>query len=236
MLFQPFSPWIHLWTLAPRNLLSSRWAWKCLDETEKESLTGLTPASQENAAIKRAQIKTILARYNELSPAEVHFHHNRFGKPFFGRYAFSIAHTGQKTILGISNLSALGTDLEDLRKKTEIEHFASRFTEEELHGIASSSEEAYQKALAILWVRKEAVLKAVGVGLHEDLRTIKVSHKQSQPLSYRINREKNIFSQWSTPLFVDGNFLFTLAYPCSSSDPPRMPKITFTRFDPEKIL
>jgi 4'-phosphopantetheinyl transferase len=79
------------------------------------------------------------------------------GKPFLASHPdvhFSVSHSGDLAVVAITRAGAVGVDLERIREVPEAEHIARRW----LHGADTANFFEH-------WTRREAHLKALGLGL-----------------------------------------------------------------------
>jgi 4'-phosphopantetheinyl transferase len=87
---------------------------------------------------------------------------------------FSISHSGSLCLIAVSS-GPVGVDLEILRD-LECEAIARKeFAEAEAESIRLAPPEVRVKAFLELWVRKEALAKALGTGLNREMLTTHVS-------------------------------------------------------------
>ncbi len=128
----------------------------------------------------RGGLRELLGRYCGRAGSELRFTLSADGKPALvggGGLRFNLSHTEGLVALAISRGGALGVDVEALRPVPERAaiartHFSvgenRRFASEE----AAGRGEGY---FLRLWTRKEAVIKAVGIGLGYPLPRVDVS-------------------------------------------------------------
>ncbi len=150
----------------------------------KEEMTRAGSFRQQADATRfltgRLITKKLLGYYGLIRPSSIVIQSGAKGKPvaYSNMQAvlpsFNISHSGNKVLVAVSN-DPVGIDIEQV-KNTELEMLAAAvFSSQELHlfrTAGNSSHMFYQ-----LWTRKEALLKNVGVGLLDDLRSIDVSRK-----------------------------------------------------------
>lgn len=94
------------------------------------------------------------------------------GKPFISpTFDFSIAYSQNFTILAFTTLGQIGIDIEK-KRSIEIDHYKDYFTDQEWEKIHSAADK--EKQFYILWTRKEALAKGLGLGFYLDFRSIEV--------------------------------------------------------------
>jgi 4'-phosphopantetheinyl transferase len=127
----------------------------------------------------RLMAKKILGYYAMKVPSDIVIKPQHNGKPLAYTHSgitlpfFNISHSGNKVLIACSH-DLVGIDIE-LVKDIETENLAETvFSERELRLFRTAVDKApvfYQ-----FWTRKEALLKAAGVGLTNNLPAIDISH------------------------------------------------------------
>lgn len=94
------------------------------------------------------------------------------GKPTLpGRLRFNLSHSGAQGLLGVALDTEIGVDLEEIRPDLDTGVIAAHFFRpEEQSALARLPAWEQHDAFYRIWVRKEALLKASGVGLGQGLR------------------------------------------------------------------
>ena len=98
--------------------------------------------------------------------------YSQFGKPFLNNscFDFSISHAGDVVACAVSDTGPIGIDLERVHQIT-IADYKEQMTAFEWDHLINSSE---QNAFFYYWTQKEAVLKAIGIGLGIELNSFEV--------------------------------------------------------------
>jgi 4'-phosphopantetheinyl transferase len=131
-------------------------------------------------AIAHVNVRRILGAYLDRKPEHLVFRTNPFGKPELVAEAqtrslhFNLSHSRNIALLAVSTDTELGIDIEDLRP-IEPEVAESHFSPTELAALSSLEGEAWLNGFYHCWTRKEAILKAEGVGLNLPLYSFDVS-------------------------------------------------------------
>jgi len=126
-------------------------------------------------------IEAVLARYLGLRPSSVVLRRTSAGKPEVPGSVLrvSLAHSGDAAVVAVASGREVGVDVELLRAGTESWSLSS-------HAL-TQSEQARLKALPVsrrsgaflsMWTRKEALLKALGVGLALDPQLIELEGQE----------------------------------------------------------
>ncbi len=145
-----------------------------LSESERAcALRFHTHADQVRSTATRAALRRILATKVALSPHELHFVANQYGKPYLHGAAgidFNVSHAGQFALIAISTHGQVGVDIEDCNRQLDVSALADYvFTALERQSELVTTEDFIKR-----WVAKESALKAVGVGISEHLQTVSV--------------------------------------------------------------
>ena len=98
---------------------------------------------------------------------------NKFGKPSlaekYKRLNFNLSHSSECSVLAFSPNSEIGIDIEKIDPEFEFDLIAkAHFSEAENRFIDAGQHES-SKRFYTLWTRKEALLKAIGTGIGENL-------------------------------------------------------------------
>ncbi|WP_312163855.1 4'-phosphopantetheinyl transferase superfamily protein [Phenylobacterium sp.] len=118
-------------------------------------------------------LRSVLSSYLKRTPSEVSFIVNAWGKPSIpGGPHFSLAHSDDLAVIAVDFEHEIGVDLETGPLALSSDEMAHVLSPDEL---AERRERDLTAAdLLRLWVRKEAVLKALGKGVAHDPSRITV--------------------------------------------------------------
>jgi 4'-phosphopantetheinyl transferase len=126
----------------------------------------------------RGLLRQALGRALDLAPEVVSFGVNAHGKPTLAdpsEIAFNLAHSGDYVMAAVGRARAVGVDVE--RHRPDLDALAvgrQVFTAGELAVIAAAPPEQRHDLFFRQWTFKEAVVKAVGIGLSLDLKRFEV--------------------------------------------------------------
>jgi 4'-phosphopantetheinyl transferase len=138
--------------------------------------------------VSRGCLREILARYLHIAPAAIGFVYNSFGKPQVegSRLRFNLSHSGAWAMLAVS---AEGIDV-----GIDIERIDAAFVQDEIpEQFFSPSEVAALRSLPAAeqtdaffrcWTRKEAYIKARGLGLSLALDSFDVTLTPGRPAAF----------------------------------------------------
>ena len=142
-------------------------------------------------------VRQVLANYLNTPPSQIIFSKATMGKPYVkdcGLF-FSYSYRGNLGLLSISKQEEVGVDIEKMRPLLDAKTFISfSFSEKEKEIIYNSKPAEFQNTLFTFWTFKEAIIKALGVGLNADLTRVDLSeffYSESNALSFDKN---NLFT------------------------------------------
>ncbi|GJE57609.1 hypothetical protein EKPJFOCH_4127 [Methylobacterium thuringiense] len=141
------------------------------DEERGRAGRFLRQEDHDRYAASHAALRRILAAALVADPAELLFRTDDAGKPeldgpWRGSLAFNLSHSGGICLIGLSPDTRIGVDVELMRPIGDCLSLArSHFTAGEAATLAQLPDEALPAAFYACWTRKEAFVKALGLGL-----------------------------------------------------------------------
>jgi 4'-phosphopantetheinyl transferase len=150
--------------------------WNVLSEAERARASRFVrPRDGRRFAVCRGSLRLILGRLTNAPPQDVAFRFGPGGKPELAgprppgdvpSLRFNVTHSDDLALIAVSLDRELGVDLERLRTISEAARIVeSYFTSAEQAQFAALEEPVRASAFLRGWTRKEAILKAKGVGL-----------------------------------------------------------------------
>lgn len=138
----------------------------------------LPPDVRRRFGVCRGRLRHLLGSMLEIEPDRVQFEYNATGKPRLASVhrstlEFNVSHSGDWALFGFGQASPVGVDTELFQRRTNFEALAPQ--------VLSLNERAKletlpaaERNLAIMraWVAKEALLKAIGVGIGFGLQSV----------------------------------------------------------------
>ena len=118
--------------------------------------------------IARALLRLILARYLDLSPHDLDFATNAYGKPYLNHSSeiqFNLSHSRDLALLAIGQHYPLGVDLEFFSGRPFQGISNMMFSPQEIQDYAQMLPSMRSLAFFHVWAQKEAFIKASGMGL-----------------------------------------------------------------------
>lgn len=168
----------------------------------------------------RGLLRIILARYLACKPEDVVFSYDAGGRPVLeptsGRdeLRFNVSHAFEQAIFAVSCNRRVGVDVEYVRPIPEVEAITqSAFSALEQANWRALPKDQQLRAFFRGWTRKEAYLKAVGVGLSYPLHRIEVTFAPGEPARLlSIDNDSQQASEWSlVELHPTGDYIGALA-------------------------
>ena len=170
------------------------------DETERAARLHFDK-DRRSFIICRGLLRSILAGYLGLNPAEILFEYGAQGKPSLQNRAmcFSVSHSEERVLYALCKNCELGVDLEYVRELPDAEILAQRFfAPSEYIEFCGTTPASRTRAFFCCWTRKEAYIKATGRGLSLPLDSFQVPILPDQPAQLRITTRPNEYlSGWS---------------------------------------
>lgn len=132
--------------------------------------------------VARATLRNLLGRYLCIAPEAISLDVGTNGKPELDRTVhrlrleFNLSHSDELAIYAFALQRPVGIDVEHLDRAVDFLALAEKcFSDRELAVLQELPASAQERAFFNAWSRKEAYLKAAGVGLHFPLRQVEVS-------------------------------------------------------------
>lgn len=152
----------------------------------------------------RGYLRTLLGRYLGLAPHEIRFSYTEYGKPGLApdldqQLKFNVAHSGGLALYAFTRIGEIGIDLEHIRPEFTGDDIARRyFSQTEVASLNQLPVTARHQAFFDCWTRKEAFIKAKGLGLSLGLNQFDVTLSPEQPAALLHTRwDEAEASRWS---------------------------------------
>lgn len=156
-----------------------------LDQSPEPFDAALQPDERERAArfirrqhqdrfrVGRGALRTVLAGYLGQEPRLLRFSYGAHGKPALAESAelrFNLSHSDRWAMLGVVRGVDIGVDIEAIRELADLDAVARRtFTTRENGELDALPAGLRTRGFFACWTRKEAMVKAAGVGLALEL-------------------------------------------------------------------
>lgn len=161
------------------------------DESERAARFHF-PADRDRFIIAHGCLRDVLSRYLHCQPLELSFSIGEYGKPALNSDAgidFNLAHSGDYILIAIAHRRRVGVDVERIRKGISSSAIAQQyFSKVEVAELQELPIEEREIAFFTCWTRKEAYIKAQGMGLTLPLESFDVSLAPNEPAILRATR------------------------------------------------
>lgn len=175
--------------------------------------------------VTRGTLRTILGRYLDKKPEDLKFSYNQYGKPALHSsdtnqsISFNVSHSHELALIAVTQNRDVGVDIEYVRTNLNYEEIAERFfspTEKVVWRLLPTS--VKQEAFFNCWTRKEAYIKAKGMGLSIPLNEFDVSFKPGEPAALlNTTWDEQEANRWSlTEITLAPDYIAALAVEASN--------------------
>lgn len=161
---------VNVYSIAISHYLNSlKWLYSLLSAKEKaQSKKFFTVDLTNRYIITRAVLRNILAKHLGTLPQDLEFVRNSYGKPFVRGVdlEFNMSHSRDSAYYTVAVDFSVGIDVEFYNRKKDIFNIAQNvFSSHELDFFLNLSKLKRQDFFFNTWTKKEAVIKAMGLGL-----------------------------------------------------------------------
>lgn len=134
-------------------------------------------------AVTRSVLRELLGAYTGIAPESVIFTQNQYGRPELASLLsgegetifFNVSHTDNDALIAISRARCIGVDVEVKQRVLNLQELAPLVcTAPERAVIEVLAPAAQRDAFLRCWTAKEAILKAIGLGIAEGLLCLRV--------------------------------------------------------------
>jgi len=160
------------------------------DETQRAGRFHF-PAHRHRYILTHGALRDILARYLRCGPNQLRFSANPYGKPALLEQTleFNLSHSADFALVAVSGAEQVGIDIEQIRQGISSHVIARQyFSKREVADLEQVPIEKRVAAFFTCWTRKEAYIKAQGLGLSLPLESFDVSLSPDEPAFLRATR------------------------------------------------
>lgn len=181
---------VHIWRIQLDTDAFRAMSWEDLLSVDERERARRFHFSRDRTRFSTARglLRLVLSAYLQADPHTLCFCYSPMGKPSLdGPHAsshvkFNVSHSEDVAVFAISRDREIGVDVERVRFDVDLDSIAERFfsvaEQQSFMGIPASDK---PKAFFNCWTRKEAFVKAKGVGLSLPLDQFDVSLLPGQP-------------------------------------------------------
>ena len=147
------------------------------------------PRDTHHYIFSHGMLRYVLGQYLLLPPKNIQFDYNLQGKPYLSaainRQAlfFNMSHSDQWMLIVVAQGREVGIDVEKVRSRDHLNQIAEHFfSPQEYTALISLPAEQRLEAFFTYWTRREAYLKALGVGISGGLDSIDLPVNDGEPI------------------------------------------------------
>ena len=189
---------VHIWhaslDLAPERVAALRDTLAADERARAERFR--FPLDGARSIVARGLLRAIIARYLERAPGAIAFVYGASGKPSLrddaecGSIRFNVSHADGVALYALTRGREVGVDIERIRADMVGERIAERFfSPHEVATLRALPPDLQHDAFFTCWTRKEAYVKARGIGIGAALDRFDVSLAPHEPAALLANRE-----------------------------------------------
>lgn len=149
------------------------------------------PADRVRYAIAHGFLRNVLSRYLGEEPSTIKFSVNSYGRPALkgNDLEFNLSHSADFALVALTHNRKIGVDVERIRSGISAHVIARQyFSKVEVAELETIPSDLRERAFFVGWTRKEAYIKAQGMGLSLGLDSFDVSITPDEPAILRATR------------------------------------------------
>lgn len=210
---------VHLWSvdLNTCSLFKERFS-TYLDCEERIRAGRYMSSDQRNEFIaSRGILKWILSHYFKSEPQSLSFSYSQQGKPFLVSSCdqslyFNLSHSNGRMLCGITWVAQIGVDVEYINMQLDFKELLPLvFSPNEIEKLHHVPSQFQRQCFYNCWTRKEAYLKAVGIGLLASMTDLEVTWEPGVSARVLNVLDSQLSSAMTTMLAFDDIEHFTAA-------------------------
>ncbi len=188
-----------------------------LDESEIAKIAKLKFGwLKKRAIISKGLSRHLIAEYLGMSPAEIKFSYNNFGKPYISDSGddlqFNISHCDNIIVFAFSTGNELGVDVEKIKMIDDMEGVVdicfTRYEKDWLNKTDSVTETFYK-----IWTIKEAFIKAIGRGFSFSPKDIELTNELKNRITIKNIYQKEFVKKYQTATIrILSDYFISLVY------------------------
>ena len=136
--------------------------------------------------VARGVLRTLLGQYLECDPRGIQFLYTQHGKPYLANsdLHFNVSHSDEMAVYAFTRQAQIGVDIEKVENIFKHDVAQRFFSNKEYELLTALDGFTQQRGFYRIWSRKEALIKAVGEGLHIPLASFSVSLEDIEELKF----------------------------------------------------
>lgn len=210
---------IHVWRIhIPKFLSYLSHFYALLNPAEEEASSRMhSDDYRYRFIIARGATRILLGAYTKQKPETIQLLQGKNKKPFLQNQSsfnlhYNLSHSGKWILIAFDECE-IGVDIEEVKQSFNYTDILQTCLTIEEKTFVTESSEPLQNFFS-LWTRKEALLKATGLGITDDLKYISCLEGENKVRSTIIESDK----EWAIKTFqVSNDYIASIA--CSSNNP-----------------
>jgi 4'-phosphopantetheinyl transferase len=180
---------LHIWRIPLGDSRMDRGA-NWLSAGELEQAASYRPGQDRMRFIRRrAALRQLLAAYVNCSAKKIAFSRGKWGKlGLLGApdVQFSVSQSGDWALIALTRCVSIGLDVEQVRELADLDEIAAVVLgPRETLALSSMPKKERTRAFYQSWIRKEAYVKMLGLGLFKELRSIDIERLGDELVAIR---------------------------------------------------
>jgi 4'-phosphopantetheinyl transferase len=203
---------VHVWTVGVASFAPQvRELRALLDEGETARAARFYfDVDRNRYVVSHGVLRLLLGRYLGCEPATLRFGEGEFGKPHIlagggeagaATLAFNLSHSGDVALVALSAEAPIGVDVERWSRRIDAEELGRIaeyvFSPSEQAAVLALSGEERLEAFFAIWSRKEAYIKASGIGVSYGLDQFDVTHARGDARLLGDRRMADALERWT---------------------------------------
>jgi 4'-phosphopantetheinyl transferase len=159
------------------------------------------PIHRKRYIAARGMLRQLLAYYMDILARDITFLYSHYKKPYLANtnLQFNLSHSHDMAVFAFTQQFPLGVDIEKIENSFKESVAERNFSEKEFSQLMALPEDERIPAFYWIWSRKEALVKAVGEGLHVPLKSFSVSLQEREE---QLHFEYDSHSLWHLESFI----------------------------------
>lgn len=169
---------VHIWRIDLDHLAPENWEETLCAEEFRKAKCFVQTKHHDRFLQGRSWMRSLLSAYTGVAPRKLEIGFNQHGKPYLPlryRLGFNLSHSENLAVIAIGRNQRIGIDIERLVQPWGGHVLAQQvFSAEEYRSFTALPDDELLISFLTCWTRKEALVKALGLGLTLDLCEISV--------------------------------------------------------------
>lgn len=193
---------LHLWRIhidVDESVLKHLKSYLSIDELERAARFRF-PIHQKRFIVARGALRQILSSYLKLDPQSLQFSYQEHGKPYLADYNihFNLSHSAAIAVCVVTRQGEVGVDIEQCETIYQAGIAERFFSRTEFQVLQTLPFNQRAQGFYQIWAKKEALVKAWGIGILAALQDFSVSVTH---ITDSINRPGRVNECWQVTSF-----------------------------------